>query len=96
MADALSTTLMGDHVNDVVEALSVSDVIPLCLGIAALFKNCLVGAFWQTGSTRNALIGDQQRHNGISLDWLWDWVEDFSRSVTHPRPPTRPFVSFHL
>jgi hypothetical protein len=59
MADTLRTTLMGDHINDIVEALSVSDMIPSFLSIATLFKNCAVGTFRQTGATRNALIGNQ-------------------------------------
>jgi uncharacterized protein YcsI (UPF0317 family) len=42
-------------------------MISLRFGVAASFEDGLVRTFWQTGSTVDAFVGNQQRHYAPSF-----------------------------
>jgi hypothetical protein len=58
MADAFGAAIMGDDVNAVSDALPITHVIPLALGVAPRLKNGLIRAFRQAGPAGDAFIGD--------------------------------------
>src|SRR5829696_3956319 len=51
MTDALCAPVVRNDVNIVSLALAIAHMVSFCLGVTALFEDCLIGTFWQAGST---------------------------------------------
>src|SRR5262249_6348785 len=63
VSDTLGATIVRDHINTIADPLTIADMIALRFRVAASLKNGLVWTFWQTGSTGDTFIGNQQRHD---------------------------------
>jgi hypothetical protein len=58
---------MRNHIDTVSHSLAVAHMISLCFRVAASFEDGLVRTFWQTGSTVDTFVGNQQRHDAPSF-----------------------------
>jgi hypothetical protein len=67
MSDTLGTAVMRNHIDTVSHSLAVAHMISLCFRVAASFEDGLVRTFWQTGSTVDTFVGNQQRHYAPSF-----------------------------
>ena len=59
MPYALGAAVMGNDIDVVANTLTISDMIPLCLCVAAGFENRFIRALGKTGPAGNAFFGNQ-------------------------------------
>jgi hypothetical protein len=56
VSHAFRASLVGDDVNAISDALAVTDVVALGLGIASGFEDCFIGTLGEAGPAGNTLI----------------------------------------